>query len=182
MEQQGLWFIIFIAVVGVLALLLRGRGETNLASQAARTEGEMLSAAKQRMAPPVSIEPAADIPELAADSDEEDDATAPEIRVLDYNFREFDFGAGPPDRDSFYGELVVQLQDDVHNHRWTNSYIVCTPAGLKLLMEEEHCEAFWPQDTLIVPVYDGRNILRAVCDRIFGRYERPARFVPLGDQ
>jgi len=88
------------------------------------------------------------------------------VRVTQFNFAHFDAVPGPPDPDSFADELIVELYDSVSDFRWTSTYVVASPAGIRKLMDEERWSFFHGTEVFIVRRYDLQMIREAVLGRI----------------
>lgn len=98
------------------------------------------------------------------------------MRVTQFNFAHFDAVPGPPDPDSFADELIVELYDSVSDFRWTSTYVVATPAGIRKLMDEERWSFFYATEVFVVRRYDLQTIREAVLGRIKEIHDE----VPLG--
>lgn len=98
------------------------------------------------------------------------------VRVTQFNFAHFDAVPGPPDPDSFADELIVELYDSVSDFRWTSTYVVATPAGIRKLMDEERWSFFYATEVFVVRRYDLQTIREAVLGRIKEIHDE----VPLG--
>lgn len=88
------------------------------------------------------------------------------VRVTQFNFAHFDAVAGPPDPESFADELIVELYDSVSDFRWTSTYVVATPTGIRKMMDEERWSFFHATELFIVRRYDLQMIREAVLGRI----------------
>ena len=88
------------------------------------------------------------------------------VRVTQFNFAHFDAVPGPSDPDSFADELIVELYDSVSDFRWTSTYVVASPAGIRKLMDEERWSFFHATEVFIVRRYDLQMIREAVLGRI----------------
>ena len=82
--------------------------------------------------------------------------------ILNYYFRETDLEKGPPDADSFYDEFFIECETPETGARWTDSFFVTTPNGLKAVMAEEHKKFIACNKTIVVTRYDLASVLRAV--------------------
>jgi hypothetical protein len=99
------------------------------------------------------------------------------IEIRDWNFAEFEIEAGPPNRDSFSGELSVSLFDNSTSHAWNQVYFVATPAGLeKMLRDNKSSFMFLPQ-TLVMNRYNINQLRKAVLDDL-GAMEEERGDVP----
>jgi hypothetical protein len=88
------------------------------------------------------------------------------VRVMQFNFEHFDAVPGPPDPESFADELIVELYDSVSDFRWTATYAVATPSGIRKLMDDERWNFFYATEIFIVRRYDLETIRKAVYGRI----------------
>ena len=88
------------------------------------------------------------------------------VRVAQLNFAHFDAVPGPPDPESFADELILELYDSVSDFRWTVTYVVATPAGIRKLMDNERWSFFHATEIFIVRRYDLQIIREAVYGRI----------------
>lgn len=88
------------------------------------------------------------------------------VRVTQFNFTHFDAAPGPPDPDSFADELILELYDSVSDFRWTATYVVATPSGIRKLMDDERWSFFYATEIFIVRRYDLDTIRKAVYGRI----------------
>jgi hypothetical protein len=88
------------------------------------------------------------------------------VRVMQFNFEHFDAVPGPPDPESFADELIVELYDSVSDFRWTATYVVATPSGIRKLMDDERWSFFYSTEIFIVRRYDLETIRKAVYGRI----------------
>ncbi len=88
------------------------------------------------------------------------------VRVTRLNFLHFDAVPGPPDPECFVDELIVELLDPVEDYRWTVTFVVATPAGVRKLMDDERWSFFYSTEIFIVRRYDFPTIRQAVYGRI----------------
>jgi hypothetical protein len=88
------------------------------------------------------------------------------VRVMQFNFEHFDAVPGPPDPESFADELIVELYDSISDFRWTATYVVATPSGVRKLMDDERWSFFYATEIFIVRRYDLETIRKAVYGRI----------------
>ena len=88
------------------------------------------------------------------------------VRVMQFNFEHFDAVPGPPDPESFADELIVELYDSASDFRWTATYVVATPNGVRKLMDDERWSFFYATEIFIVRRYDLETIRKAVYGRI----------------
>ena len=83
-------------------------------------------------------------------------------RIHNYYFRETDLVNGPNDPNSFYDEFFIECETPKTGERWTDSFFVGTPNGLKSAMAEEHKKFMVCNKTIVVSSYDLASILRGV--------------------
>ena len=88
------------------------------------------------------------------------------VRVTQFNFEHFDAIPGPPDSDCFADELIVELYDSASDFRWTVTYVVATPAGIRKRMDDEQWNFLYATEIFIVRTYNLEAIRRAVYGRI----------------
>ena len=93
-----------------------------------------------------------------------------------FNFAHFDAVPGPPDPENFADELIVELYDSVSDFRWTVTYVVATPAGIRKFMDDEQWKFFYATEIFIVRRYD----LQTIREAVFGRISEIHESVPLG--
>ena len=100
------------------------------------------------------------------------------VQVTQFNFAHFDALPGPPDPESFADELILELYDSVSDFRWTATYVVATPAGIRKLMDEERWNFFYATEIFIVRRYD----LQLIREAVYGRIKEVHDEVPLGPE
>jgi hypothetical protein len=88
------------------------------------------------------------------------------VTVIRFNFLHFDAVPGPPDPESFADELMLELYDSVSDFRWTTTYVVATPSGIRKLMDDERWSFFYATEIFVVRRYDLQTIREAVYGRI----------------
>lgn len=98
------------------------------------------------------------------------------VRVMQFNFTNFDAVPGPPDPDNFADELIVELYDSISEFRWTVTYVVATPAGIRKLMDDENWKFFYATEIFVVRRYD----LQIIREAVFGRINEIHENLPLG--
>ena len=98
------------------------------------------------------------------------------VRVMQFNFAHFDAVPGPPDPENFADELIIELYDSVSDFRWTVTYVVATPAGIRKLMDDERWKFFYATEIFVVRRYD----LQTIREAVFGRISEIHENVPLG--
>jgi hypothetical protein len=84
---------------------------------------------------------------------------------------------GPSDPRVFYDQLQIETWSEDSHRGFVSRFDVATPLGLAKYMEEENEDFLYGEDTIIVPKYDLRNIMRAVVIR-FCEPEDPLRKRP----
>lgn len=97
------------------------------------------------------------------------------VRVSQFNFAHFDAMPGPPDPESFADELILELYDSVSDFRWTVTYVVATPSGIRKLMDDERWSFFHATEIFIVRRYD----LQLIREAVYGRIKEIHDEVPL---
>jgi len=84
-------------------------------------------------------------------------------------FESFDAVNGPPDPKCFCDEMTVTIRiEDLHTRTWDAKYVVATPEGMRVKMEQEKWKTMFLPDLLVVDRYDLKAIREAVVDRIHG--------------
>ena len=96
------------------------------------------------------------------------------VRVTQFNFSHFDAVPGPPDPECFADELILELYDSVSDFRWTATYVVATPAGIRKMMDDERWNFFYATEIFVVRRYDLETIREAVYGRIKEVHEQVA--------
>lgn len=96
------------------------------------------------------------------------------VRVTQFNFEHFDAVPGPANPDCFADELIIELYDSVSDFRWTVTYVVATPAGIRKRMDEEEWNFLYATEIFIVRTYSLETIRRAVYGRIRELHEQVA--------
>ena len=97
------------------------------------------------------------------------------VRVTQFNFAHFDAVPGPPDPECFADELILDLYDSVSDFRWTATYVVATPAGIRKMMDDERWSFFYATEIFIVRRYD----LQTIREAVYGRINEVHESVPL---
>jgi hypothetical protein len=100
------------------------------------------------------------------------------VRVTAFNFTHFDAVPGPPEPEVFADELIVELYDSVSDFRWTATYVVATPAGIRKMMDDERWSFFYATEIFIVRRYD----LQTIREAVYGRIKEIHDQVPLGPE
>jgi hypothetical protein len=88
------------------------------------------------------------------------------IRIIKFYFSKFDLVHGPADPEAFYDELFVELYDANSGHRWTQSYGVATPEGLRQILHDKSWSYLYANGIIVVQKYDLNPIREAVIARI----------------
>jgi hypothetical protein len=88
------------------------------------------------------------------------------ITVTAFNFAHFDAVPGPADAECFADELILELYDSVSDFRWTATYVVATPAGIRKMMDDERWSFFYATELFVVRRYDLQLIREAVYGRL----------------
>jgi len=97
------------------------------------------------------------------------------VSVTQFNFAHFDAVPGPLDPENFADELILELYDSVSDFRWTTTYVVATPPGIRKLMDDERWSFFYATEIFIVRRYD----LPTIREAVFGRIKEIHEQVPL---
>jgi hypothetical protein len=97
------------------------------------------------------------------------------VQVARFNFAHFDALPGPLDPECFADELILELYDSVSDFRWTATYVVATPAGIRKLMDEERWNFFYATEIFVVRRYD----LQIIREAVYGRIKEVHDQVPL---
>ena len=97
------------------------------------------------------------------------------VSVTQFNFVHFDAVPGPPDPESFADELVLELYDSASDFRWTMTYAVATPSGIRKLMDDERWNFFYASEIFVVKRYD----LPTIREAVYGRVKEVHEQVPL---
>jgi hypothetical protein len=131
-------------------------------------------------------------PQESPDDPQEDDSDEPDdvqpiaageevqprnIQITDWNFAKFEVEVGPPNRDSFVGELMVNLLDKSTGQAWQQTYLVATPAGLEKALRKSKLDFEFLPQTLVMNRYDVKQLRKAVLGDI-GRIEAARGDVP----
>lgn len=88
------------------------------------------------------------------------------VRVMQFNFAHFDAFPGPADPDCFADELILELYEPATDFRWTVTYVIATPSGIRKFMDDEQWTFFYATEIFIVRRYELETIRRAVYGRI----------------
>lgn len=86
------------------------------------------------------------------------------IRVTNTYFSTFDYLPGPPDPSSFADELFVECYNADTGQRWTASYFVASPNGIRDLLDRERWQYARTGNVILVKRYDTRAIRQAVLE------------------
>lgn len=97
------------------------------------------------------------------------------VQVSQFNFAHFDAIPGPPDPENFADELVLELYDSVSDFRWTATYVVATPPGIRRMMDDEKWNFFYATEIFVVRRYD----LQMIREAVYGRIKEIHDAVPL---
>jgi hypothetical protein len=96
------------------------------------------------------------------------------VRIHNIYFSRFDIVPGPPDPTSFADELFVELYDENSGHKWTTSFLVTTPRGLDQMLEDEHWQYAYADQTFFVRRYDAKVIRQMLVEHLMGTQEKPS--------
>lgn len=89
-------------------------------------------------------------------------------------FSRFDIVPGPPDPTTFADEIFVDLYNENSGHKWTSSYFVTTPRGLDQMLEDEHWQYAFANQTFFVRRYDAKVIRQMILEHLMGTQEKPS--------
>jgi hypothetical protein len=93
------------------------------------------------------------------------------LQVTRHYFRQTEAAAGPPDRDVFYDEFIVDVRDPESGQTWQNTIHVATPRGLERMMADENWDTVIGTELLIVRRFDMAAILKGAVDHLQEIYE-----------
>jgi hypothetical protein len=96
------------------------------------------------------------------------------VRILNMYFSRFEVVPGPPDPTSFADEIFIDLYDENSGHKWTSSYFVTTPRGLDQMLEDEHWQYAFADQTFFVRRYDAKLIRQMIVEHLMGTQEKPS--------
>jgi hypothetical protein len=96
------------------------------------------------------------------------------VRIQNMYFSRFDIVPGPPDPTSFADEIFIDLYDENSGHKWTSSYFVTTPRGLDQMLEDEHWQYAFADQTFFVRRYDAKVIRQMIVEHLIGTQEKPS--------
>ena len=154
MSNFELLLIVLVAAAGFLLLRI-------LVSSGERSSDDIYSEGKQRLARSFTTHAIDDSARAAPVSND-----LGRVHVTQFNFAHFDAIPGPPDPECFADELIVELYDSLSDFRWTATYVVATPAGIRKLMDDERWNFFYATEIFVVRRYDLQTIREAVHGRI----------------
>jgi FlaG/FlaF family flagellin (archaellin) len=103
--------------------------------------------------------------------EELEDGAAASVSIKSFNFRTFDADTGPPDRNCFYDELLLELYDANTGRVWLTSYYVATPAGLAKFLKDQNWQAMFAESHIVVPSYDRASLVDAVLRQLNSAWE-----------
>ena len=103
-----------------------------------------------------------------------DETSLKPVRILNIYFSRFDIIPGPPDPSSFSDEVFVDLYDENSGYKWTTSYFVTTPHGLGQMLEEEHWQYAFADQTFFVRRYDAKLIRQMIVEHLISTQEKPS--------
>ena len=158
--------IVFVGVAAILVLRIMFSSE----DRAATTIDEIRPAKSPTFSSPGAIKTHWDQSKAAPVSSD-----LGRVRVTQLNFSHFDAIPGPPDPESFADELILELYDSVSDFRWTVTYVVATPTGIRKLMDDERWSFFHATEIFIVRRYD----LQVIKEAVYGRIKEIHDQIPL---
>ena len=88
------------------------------------------------------------------------------IRIVNWNFEQFDLPAGPPDPENFADYLWTELYDASTGHAWKETRFVATPAGLAKMLRQKKWSSMEIPQTLVMSRYDPKELRAAVLDQL----------------
>jgi len=103
-----------------------------------------------------------------------DESALKPVRIVNLYFTRFDLIPGPPDPSSFADEIFVDLYDENSGYKWTASYFVTTPHGINEMLEEEHWQYAFADQTFFVRRYDAKLIRQMIVEHLIGTQEKPS--------
>lgn len=151
--------LLIIVVAAALFFFLRSISSTNITSHTGLDRGRQLADRKLAHAVFHSASPSNGVDAPIAND-------LGRVRVTQLNFSQFDALPGPLDPECFVDELFVELLDPAEDFRWTLTFVVATPAGIRKLMDDERWSFFYSTEIFIVRRYDFPTIRQAVYGRI----------------
>jgi hypothetical protein len=95
------------------------------------------------------------------------------VRIVKFYFSRFDVIPGPPDPAAFADEVFVELYDENSGYQWTNSYFVATARGIQQMLEDEHWQYAFADQTFFVRRYDAQAIRQMIVEQLINTQERP---------
>jgi hypothetical protein len=101
-----------------------------------------------------------------------DESALKPVRILNMYFSRFDIIPGPPDPGSFADEIFVDLYDENSGYKWTSSYFVTTPHGIGQMLEEEHWQYAFADQTFFVRRYDAKLIRQMIVEHLMSTQEK----------
>jgi hypothetical protein len=96
------------------------------------------------------------------------------VRILNMYFSRFDIVTGPSDPTTFADEIFVDLYNENSGHKWTSSYFVTTPRGLDQMLEDEHWQYAFADQTFFLRRYDPKVIRQMILEHLMGTQEKPS--------
>jgi len=95
------------------------------------------------------------------------------VRIVKLYFSRFDVSPGPPDPAAFADEVFVELYDENSGYQWTNSYFVATPRGIQQMLEDEHWQYAFADQSFFVRRYDAKVIRDMIVEQLINTQEKP---------
>ncbi len=111
-------------------------------------------------------------PQFARTEVVDEEALLP-IRIVKLYFSRFDMLPGPPDPSSFADEIFVELYNENTGDKWTQSYFVSSGRGLEQMLEEEHWQYAFADQSFFVRRYDARAIRQMIVEQLVATQEKP---------
>ncbi|HKF20846.1 MAG TPA: hypothetical protein VKE93_04710 [Candidatus Angelobacter sp.] len=163
---------VFLAVFGLLFVIAR------VLARAGETHVDSSLPPSSDIAPVVANDPLVQDPPPLTGAEFGMPIPLPAIQIMDngsfnrpivtnYYFGKIDLARGPADPACFYDEFFLELRHPSNPTRWTNRYIVATPAGLSQAMDQNKFDSIYlDAGTVIVPRWDLGMILQTVIDQM----------------
>ncbi len=145
--------LFFIAVIIVFCVIVR------------RMSSHSISAENYR--PPEAPNPEP----VTIDAKKIEDPVASRYEVTQYRFATIDAEHGPPDPESFYDDLFVDVTNRETGEKFTNLMHVCTPKGLKEEMSAQKQGTLLADELLVVLRYDLGTIRQGVEEYLSRMYD-----------
>lgn len=90
-----------------------------------------------------------------------------DVELLDLNFKTFEAMVGPPNPECFCDEIMLDLYNVAHGHRYSMTYVVATPDGLRKALDDKQWDIMCLPAVYVVRRYD----LAVIRDTILGEQD-----------